>query len=838
MLEKSSVCKIISLQKGGDSIMKKVLGLSLMFVLFATMSFGAITNYSFSTSLAIAVPGDGGNKNNGCVVYNPILNAAFDGQYFTGAGSRAVILGWSMDPLDPTYGTVTPKYIIRDRMFPNGDQLGALKSMYGNAELKDGKMYFVCDRWGFDNLNMVPRMYAPVNADSVSVTFPFVSSKYPLYNVTGVSTSATTAVEDTWGGVQLYAGTAVNTAAFTCEANGWQVNLIGSSDALVGVAGVYTDASGLGTNFYTGGGWDEANRSVWCNTQIPGAPTSVTVRYTDGKFNPTTGVIQITPPHPPGTMLFLHVGQLQPGHRAIWKYDATTLAAETALNIYGHPVMWEACTVAAVLSTSLVTTYEIGGMSAPVTDQFMGSRVPGANTAKSRLTYSNYGRDTITGTSLSATKIQLNVAGKPISGFYGIYTDSNWGTTSSQNFWAGPSFAGWVAVTDVNKVTCPWGPIKNVTGIFTDAASVGINFFTGSAGDTTSRLRGVGPGGYWSISPTTPEIFAAIGGIDTTLSLGSAWVVYAGEIPDNDSPIVNNLMDTTGIANLTIPLPGAAIPLWADVNRANGLDIANNRVKVAAAGRTPLLAVGDTAYLSYLKQAGANPYVWLGAGTAGNRGPNRNPYGMTIDKDGNYFLQTLWNDAGFMAYAANGDCIAKYPVRGSLSTVIRGQISCDTTNGDIYVADGGGIVWRWKKSGAGVDTYAQEDLPFYLGACKGTATAGLRAQTNALRVKTVTAQIGGSVTLVYLGTALNNNATTPGQDILTVMRTNGTIDAVYSSDALAAGPTPRGCDVTPDGKTVIFGNWAGPAGYARLSIWTSPLSPVPVELSRFETLVN
>jgi hypothetical protein len=1000
MYQTSSVLKSISIKKGGDSFMKKLLGLSLMIVLFASMSFGAITDYSFSTSLAINVPGDGGNKCAGTVIYNPDLNAVFVGMYFTGVGSRANMCGWSMDTADITYGTVTPKYIIRDRMFPNGDKMAALKAEYGNGVYQNGKMYFVCDLWMFNNLNMVGRKYSTVNADSVTITFPDVSASYPLYNVTGVSTTALTAVEDTYNttaGQQLYAGSAViTTAAFTCAANGWQVNLPDNNRALVGVTGVWTDyqttytressnsvsgttvqtlngpiiavtgvwttsggtglnfaaattvtrqsllsdnatqvtatilpvntvtgvwtnatglgfnyysgpgnsfvsgsgvitlnsattlsgagvsvwvsytaqiatitgpntitlngpalpgagtpvwtsyaantidfvggvPGGLGTNFWTGGGWDEAPRVIWVNTLIPAAPRTVYVNYTDGKYDPWTGVIDLAVAHTPGQQLFVHVGQLQPGMRAIWKYDATTLAAETALNIYGHPVMWEPCTVATVYATSPVG-YELGGMLAPITDQFIAGRNPGFDTAKSRLTYTNYGRDTIIGTSLSATQIQLNVAGKPISGFYGVYTDA---ALVGQNFWGAPTCAEWVAVTDVNKVTCPWGPIKNVTGIYTDVTRVGVNFLVGEGvADTTSRLRGVGPGGYWSISPTTPEIFAATGGIDTTLSLGSAFVVYTGEAPDNNSPIVNNLMDTTGIANLTIALPGAAIPLWADVNRANGIDVANNRVRVVGVANTPTLAVGDTAYICYLKQAGANPYAWTGAGTAGNRGPNRNPYGVALDKDGNYFLQTLWNDAGFHAYAANGDHIAKYPIRGSLSTVIRGQISCDTTNGNIYVADGGGVVWRWTKSGPGLDTYTQENLPFYLGACKGTATAGLRAQTNALRVKTVTAQVGGSVTLVYLGTVLNNNATTPGENILTVMRTDGTIDAVYSSDALAAGPTPRGADVTPDGKQVIFGNWAGPAGYAQASIWTSPLSPVPVELSRFETLIN
>jgi hypothetical protein len=496
--------------------------------------------------------------------------------------------------------------------------------------------------------------------------------------------------------------------------------------------------------------------------------------------------------------------------------------------------MWDVCTVTQVFATTPVG-YELGGMSGVITDQFIAGRNPGFDTAKSRLTYTNYGRDTITGISLSATQIQLNVAGKPISGFYGVYTDA---ALVGQNFWGAPTCAEWVAVTNTDYVDCPWGPIRIPTGIYTDATRLGVNFYTGRAsGDTTSRLNGVGSGGYWSISPTTPRIYAAVGGIDTTLSIGSAFVVYTGEPPDGFSPIVMNLMDTTGIANLTIPLPGPGTALWADVNRANGLDVANNRIRVVGVANTPTLAVGDTAYVCYLKQAGANPYAWTGAGTAGNRGPNRNPYGIALDKDENYFLQTLWNYSGFNAYAANGDHIALYPVRGSLSTVIRGQISCDTTNGDIYVADGGGVVWRWKKAGPGLDTYAQEDLPFYLGGCAGTATAGLRAQTNALRVKTVTAQVGGSVTLVYLGTALNNNGTTPGQDILTVMRTDGTIDAVYSSDAVS-GPTPRGADVSSDGKTVIFGNWAGPAGYAQASIWTSALSPVPVELSQFETLIN
>ncbi|MCX7920356.1 MAG: hypothetical protein N3A72_12295 [bacterium] len=827
--------------------MKKFLGLSLMVVLLASVSFaGNIVNYSFLTSLAFNVPGDPSNKVNGCVLYNPILDAAFVGQYFTGTGSRALILGWSMDSTDPTYDSVTPKYIIRERVFPNGDKLVALKSMFGNADMYGGKMHFVCDRWGFDNLNMVPRTYCPVNADSVTVTFPYVSAKYPLYNVTGISTTASTAVEDTWGGTQLYAGaTAFTLIPVTCEANGWCVKLPGTQ-ALVAVTGVFTNATGLGTNFYTGGGFDEAARTIWVNTQIPSAPRTVYVSGSFGRFDPITGVIELNAPHPPGQMLFVHVGQLQPGHRAVWKYDAATLAAETALNIYGHPVMWEPVTVANVLSVSTITTYELGGMSGVITDQFIAGKVPGFNTAKSRLIYSSYGT-TMFGpiTPASSTLITgIPLAGKPISGVLGVYTDAN---MAGINFWSSRTCAEWVPVTNLDYVDCPWGPIRTVTGIFTNINRVGMNFFTGrETGDTTSRYLGIGPGGYWSISPTAPRIYAATGGIDTTLSLGSAFVVYTGEPPENVNVAVHNLMDTTGTLILTNPLPGTP-DVWVRVAFNNGLDVANNRVKVYATGLTNLLSVGDTVYICYLRQAGANPYNYTGPGTAGNRSVTANPYGVTFDKDGNYFVTSLWSYWGFNAHAANGDHIAWYPVRGSLSQVTRGQISCDTASPtqDIYWADGNGIVWRFKKTGAGLDTYVQEDLPFYLGACRGTnGTSGFRAMSSALRVKTIPAIIGGSVTLVYIGTPRDNNVTCEGIDQLTVMKTDGTIEGVYSTDNLANnGPTPRGADVAiyPDGSTrVIFGAWAGTAAtrpYGQIYMWTSPKA-VPVELSRFEALIN
>jgi hypothetical protein len=1169
MFEKSFVKKIISLQKGGDSIMKKVLGLSLMVVLLASGAFAAFTSYSYLTSLANNVPGDGGNKVNGCVVYNPELNAVFTGEYFTGVGSRAVILGWSLNPADPTYGTTTPKYIIRDRMFPNGLQLTALKSMFGNAEYFNGKLHFVCDRWGFDSLNMVGRTWCTVNADSVSVTYPFVTSDCPLYNVTGVSSSASTIVEDTWGGAQLYAGATTAFLTTTSGAVGFgQFVLPGNADnMLVGVTGIWTNAytlytrqsttssdattvttvsaiksgvaitgvytnsgglglnfaaattvtrestvslnstqvqvsiipvntvtgvwtnsgglgfnfyvapgngftsgglvtinsnttiagagvsvwvsytaqaasvslpntiflngpplagagtsvwvtygssvldnvgtpTGIGTNFYTGGGYDEAPCVVWPGASITGSPTTVYAAYSLGQVNPNTGVIKLNPlyPQPPGNSLFVHVGQLQPGHRAVWRYNATTLAAETALNIYGHPVMWEASTVVSVniATPGIGTTYQIGGFSAPMTDQFLVGKVKGADTGRSRLTYTNYGAVTVGPiVSASATNFNIALAGKPYSGFYGVWTNaSGLGT----NFWSSPSPAAWVAITDTTKIELPgWLPIRksvsistggtsaftrestssvsgtvintlkapivscsgvwtnaaglgnnfaaattvtrestvstsatqcqvssslvnSVTGVWTNSGGLGFNyyvapgntfttgglvtinsnttfggagvsvwvtytaqaatvslpnvitlnatplpggpgsaawssyvisgidptgtvtaagtnFFTGRVGaaDTTSQKGAGGPGGWWSIAIDTPTIYAYVGGIDTTLSLGSAFVNYLGEPPDNYNYF--NLMDTTGDIILTNPLPGPGTSVWVGYNRANGLDIANNLIQVVSVGNTPTLAVGDTVYTCYLKQAGANPYNYTGAGTAGNRSVTANPYGMTIDKDGNYFVTTLWSYNGFCALDAAGNNWGRYPMRGSQSQVIRGQISCNTTNGDIYYADGNGIVWRYKKTGPGLDTYVQDNEPFYLGACYGTNGIAFRATSSALRVKTVLSAFDNApVTLVYLGTPRDNNATTEGTDLITIMDTNGNVVNRWSHP-LGGYATPRGMDVAqdlsltwPNRDKILVGGWAGPAGYGKVMVWQG--YAVPVELSRFESFVN
>jgi hypothetical protein len=823
----SRFAKYILLQKGGDSLMKKLLGLSLMLVLFTTMSFAAITQYSFWTTLGEV---KGGNQSNGSLVYNPDLNAAFSASYYTGLGSRACILGWSMDTGDPTFGTTDPKYFIRERMHANGVRLGGYKSVYGQSAHVNGSLYFISDRFNMSNLNFVTRLWCPVNSDSVTVTFPNVSAAFPLYNVTGISSTASTIYEDTWGGVQLWAGSTTFTLIpVTCEADGRRVIAPGNQ-ALVGMVGVYTDAAGVGTNFYTGGGYSEGSRTIWCNTLIPGAPVTVYVSGTFGRYNPTTGVIELAFAHDTGTLLFVHVGQLQPSQRGVWKINATTLQPQAGFDVFGAPMGLTACTVANVMADGKL---EIAVPPAyPVTDQYIALRDPAGNTSKARLTYTSYGRYTVGPVaSISATQVQIDVQGKPASGFYSISTDANF---AGQNFWGRNSFADWVAVTDLTKVQGPWGPIDVAKGIWTDATKAGINFFTGAAGDALSAKAG-GTGGWWSVSVDTPVIYAAVGGIDTTLSMGSAYVEYTCPAPDGYSACGGySIMDTTGIITVQIPLPHPT-SVWVDYNTGNGIDVANNRfITIAPAANTPAVAVGDTVYACMMYQGGSNPYNFTGPGTAGNRSIPWNPYGVTVDNDGNVFTGSLWPWWGIQAHDSAGNLIARYPIKGGTSTVCRGQISVDTSNGDLYWEDGGGAVWRLKKTGAGLDSYVQDNEPFYLGACLGTAGI-VGGHTSSIKTKTVPATVGGAISLVYLTTVSNNNATGLDTKQLTVMRTNGTIDAQVDG-APGLGISYRGMDVTPDGLKVMAAGWAD-GTYPTITVWSGP-QVVPVELSRFETVIN
>jgi len=1071
MLEKSSFTKVISKFKGGDSVMKKVLGLCLMVVLLASMSFAAISTYSYSTQMAGTVPGDGGNKTNGCVVYNPDLNAVFVGQYFTGAGSRACILGWTMDNLDPLYASNTPKYFIRNRMFANGYKVTALKSIYGSSAYYNNSLYFIGDRYQFDNLNMVGREFCAVNADSVSVTFPNVDADRVLYNVTGVSTAASTIVEDTWGGAQLYAGATTAFHAIVCEANGFKVQAGGAGCALVGVTGIWTDAytaytrasttssdnttvfapktairavtgvwtnatgagvnfytgpgnlfdgpsgritlnqvttlptpaggdsvwvsygwagidnqgtpTGVGTNFGTGAGYDEAPRMIWTNVQIPGAPTSVYVQYSLGQFDPYTGVIKLNPlyPQPAGNLLFTHVGQLQPGMRSMWKYNATTLAAETGFGIFGVPAMYVPSTIFSIITSvaGATTGLEVQVPPAyPITDQFLVTRIPGGDCAKSRLIYADYGVTT-TGpwTMTTNTQFTANLGGKPYYGMLGVYTDAG---GLGFNFLSRRTCAEWVPVTNTSFAQCPWGwvdsprgiytnanragfnffvgtsttaqirvpgtaiavdtvtpsagplggaeilavagvytdaggagrnfaanaaytrealtsadgttvniswlPLTAVTGCWTDSTSAGFNFYTApgnkftAAGvitlNTTTTLSGAVPvwvsysggtaasivlptsiklngnalpgivpvwisytptdvlsqiaggvGGYWDIRD---KIYAWTGGIDTTLSLGSAFVEYSDAPTEQFNAGYFNVMDTTGIINLRWQLP-IGTPVWFAYNRGNGLDVANNRIRVGApAANTPLVSVGDTVYTSLLYQGGTNPYNYTGAGTAKNRSVTWNPYGLAFNgTTGEFVTVSLFSYYGWYAYDASGNLIARYPVIGSRSQVTRGQISIDQLNGDVYWADGNGVVWRWKKTGAGMDSYVQEYTPFYLGAVAGTTGAVPGGTSPGVRVKTV-----NGVSVVYIPTPKDNNATNPELNkYLTVMRTNGTIDGQFARGGL--GFAARGIDVTPDGTKVMIGGWAGSTGYGQVMVFTGT---VPVELSRFESVVE
>lgn len=833
--------------------MRNIFWVSILIVLLASSTFGATTSYSFLTTL-------GQNANaavNGTVVYDPDLDAVFIGQYFTGLGSRSNILGWGFQgewpDIDSTYGTSTPRYYIRERMYNNGLKMGGLKSVFGAATYLKGKLYFVSDRWGYTDLTMRPRLWCPVNSDSVTVTFPYVTANLPLYAVNGVSSTASTQVEDTWSGTQLYASTATTFTLIstTSQTDGYWV-IIPGNQFLAGITGVWTnnDTTALGTNFYTGGEVNGPTRTAWCNTFIPGSPRPVYVTGSVQRFQPQTGVIELVTPHPPGQLLFVDVGQLQPGQRGVWKYSATTLAAETGFGIYGTPVMFEPCTVANIITSGGVTTgLDIGVPGIRVTDQFLVTREIGTNNTRGRLGYASYGRFT-TGpwVSTSATTFKLDVQGRPYSTIYGVYTTANCVGT---NFWGRRTFNGWIAVTDTAKVVVPWGPIAYPTGIFTNANKLGINFFTGLTYgiETLSVKSGSGGiGGWWNVSVDTPTIYAAISGINTTLSLGSVFVLYDGEPPDAYTPGKYNPMDTTGIINLQIPLPGPGTSVWIDFDRNYGRDVANNMVRtIAPAANTPPMHVGDTVYISMLAQGGANPYKYTGSGTTGNRAVTANPYGVTFDKDGNFFTCSLWSYWGIFAHDSAGNLIARYPVKGALSTVTRGEISCDTATGDIYWGDVCGVVWRFKKTGAGIDSYVQENEPFYLGACLGTNNTVLRGMVTSLKVITgwpffYDGQFYGTFTQIYLTTPMDYDGPTPWTDIITIMRPDGTINTRCSYDAITA--TLRGIDVK------LYHGFAGlTEGIMMTGMWSQTIPPpypqvylwsgwVPVELSRFETVIE
>jgi hypothetical protein len=988
--------------------MKRLFWISFIIILCASSTFAATTWYSFLTTL-----GPNAGVVNGTVLYNPDLDAVFIGQYFTGVGSRANILGWSVNQSDPTFGTSTPKYYIRERMYNNGMKMGALKSVYGAATYLKGKLYFISDRWNYTNLNMVARLWCPVNADSVTITFPNVSASLPLYAVNGVSSTASTALEDTWGGTQLFASTATTFTLISTisQADGYRV-IVPGNQFLAGITGVWTNIdTTLGINFYGNGEVNGPTRTAWCNTFIPGSPRLVYVTGSVQRFQPQTGIIELATPHPPNQLLFVDVGQLQPGQRGVWKYNATTLAAETGFGIFGTPVMFESCTVASIVTTltGATTGLDIGVPGSRVTDQFLVTREIGTNNTRGRLGYSSYGRYT-TGpwVSTNATTFKLDVQGRPYYSIYGVYTTASCVGT---NFWRRRTYNGWIAVTDTTKVFVPWGPISrpyslvtagttfftressssisstivhtlksqivSVLGIWTDAAAgadknyalaasftrestassnattinltwiplnsvsgvwtnsggAGFNYYSGPGngfnnnglitlnsvttlsgasvpvwvtynGGTaatitlpnTVTLNGIplpggagtpvwisytiskidlsgsvtfsgtnfftgltygietlsvksgsgGYGGWWNISVDTPTIYAAISGINTTLSLGSVFVSYDGEPPDAYTPGMYNPMDTTGIINLQNPLPGPGTSVWIDFNRGDAIDVAKNMVRtIAPAANTPPMHVGDTVYISMLAQGGANPYKYTGSGTAGNRALTWNPYGVTFDKDGNFFTCSLWSYMGFFAHDSAGNLIARYPVKGSRSSITRGEISCDTATGDIYWADQAGVVWRFKKTGAGLDTYVQDEEPFYLGACLGTDNAVLRGMVTSLKVVTGPpfydeGQLIGAFTQIYLTTPMENNGLTPGIDIITIMRPNGTVNtrcSQYSTDC------PRGIDVkfyNPVYPIVVrgqimTGTWTGTASFPQVYLWDGS---VPVELSQFEAVVE
>lgn len=253
--------------KKEDWLMKPVKCLVLCLLslgLICIPTYAGLTSYSFySTTGANATA----NSSAGCM-YDPKLDALFVGQYFTGTGSRANILGWSMDRNDPTFGTSTPKYYIRERMYANGLRLGGLKSVLGQETYFYGKLYATSDKWNYDYLNFVTRLWVPVNPDGMTVTFPYVTEKAPLYNITGISTTALTAFEDMYNtAANVYAGSdTVTFQPILCEPDGFKV-LISGLQALVGVSGVWTDVSGAGKNFYTGGGYSEPAKSIWCGTR-------------------------------------------------------------------------------------------------------------------------------------------------------------------------------------------------------------------------------------------------------------------------------------------------------------------------------------------------------------------------------------------------------------------------------------------------------------------------------------------------------------------------------------------------------------------------------------------
>jgi hypothetical protein len=836
--------KTLSQKKGGKTNMKKSLILGLfVLVLISSFANAAITNYSFLTTTGWNATG---NQINGSCIYNPALDAVFNGQYNTSAtANRHNIIGWSVDSTDPTYSTVTPKYFIRNRMYGNGLKLSGLVNNNGRGDLKDGKIYTTADFFLMTNLNFVPREYVPVNADSVTITFPNVSANNPIYSVVGVSSSASNLIEDANGAPSLLAANVATTfVSASTDPTGWRVILPSNGRALVAVAGVFTSPTGVAPNYFTGGGFTEAARSIWLNTIVPGAPREVFVSYTDGRFNPNTGVIDLSTTIDPGTMLFTSVGQLQPTTRAIYKWDATTLAAETGVSIFGTPAMYILSTVAQVTTLGTSTVIDVSVPTAyPVTDQYQIVKEIGGNTGKARLAIASYGNFTVGPiASASSTQVVVNLNGIPYSAIVGVWTINPPG--ASTNFWSRRAFAsstgGWVLVTDTTKIVVPWGPIDQPAGIWTDSTKIGKNFLTGQNGATEGlSFKAGSTGGWWNVSEITPTLYASVGGIDTSLSNDSAWIQYTSPPPDNITPGISNFMDTTGIINLYNPLPGAGTNVWVGYNCANGIDVANNRVRGLYATGTPVINAGDTVYVSMLYQGGSNPYNLTGPGTAGNRAiGGNNPYGVALDNAGNYFVTQLFSQYGIHAFDASGNFIARYPIKGARSTVTRGGIAVDTITNDLYWADQGGGVWKFTKTGGTLDTYVQDTEPFFIGSVLGGAI-DQGGMTPMVVVKSLPTLTGGWTTLVFISTnnsANNGNALNAGT--ITIMKPDGTIDAKISgpSTPLIDG---RGLDVSPDGKRVFYSPFASQTGaYSQVYVYQDLNGPVPIELSVFESVID
>ncbi|MCX7919926.1 MAG: hypothetical protein N3A72_10060 [bacterium] len=509
------------------------------------------------------------------------------------------------DPSDPLFSTASVGGFIRDRIDGAGNKFYGLWAASG-AAYNNGKFYITIDGGTYTRAGSIWVM--PSN--DTTIVIPGISSTNFILQVGGVYTDAN-AAQSSGIGTNFFATLTRSTEAAIALNS---TDIVLPDGAVNTITGVYTNANGLGRNFWSasqGRGYSQSRGLLFlCDTTgIPypasSFPTTVWVTWTQGKLKPYDGTIYLTTPLPDTTKpVFVQwLGRMPGAGRGVLVYDAnspvgplgsyaawtgTYFPAQPGIDVVGRAIdnfpfvvsstfldsyAGSSCTTCVITPAKPFPGVVSMGGILQITRSWdvEGDSIPVWNPV--RVTTA------VAVSSLNQVNISSVLGGKPYYDITGVWTNAS---GLGLNFYPQGNASGnywfdWYKITDPTKIAIdtslwlgsalsdrvynvPKGPIYSVQGVYTAFPTLaqttnGMNFFTSSPSlARTGHANNSTGTGWYNVSVDSPTIYLTVP-VDTTVAGDSVLVLFWSHPGQAFTPGSWWDLDTSGILNLAHPLP-------------------------------------------------------------------------------------------------------------------------------------------------------------------------------------------------------------------------------------------------------------------------------------------